>query len=216
MREFTFIRHCQSQGNAGFTTHQPQSIALTEKGVSQSEFVAGAFETAPDLIVTSPFVRTKQSAKPLILKFPEARCEEWKVEEFSYLSNVKYADTTVEYRRPFVRDYWMRCDVDYCDGDGTESFAQFIFRVEAVLAKISETEQKKVVVFTHGQFMKAVLWVLVNNFPEINRSSMDGFHSFQNGVLVPNASIFKVFVADGKFLLGGISTRHLPPELITL
>lgn len=215
MKEIFFIRHCESQANAGLTTHLPQTISLTERGFEQSNFIQSAFEKTLELIVTSPFLRTKQTAEPTVLNFPNAKCEEWNVQEFTYLSLVKYADTTMEYRRPFVKEYWNRAEIDFCDGDGTESFAEFIFRVESLMKTIAETEYKNVAVFTHGQFMKAILWLLINDFPKISNASMKSFYRFLSSVYVPNASIFKLFVNNDNFRVSGISTSHLPKELIT-
>src|SRR5213083_102674 len=126
MKEIYFIRHCESQGNAGLTTHLPETIALTGKGFEQARYIPSIFAKAPALIVTSPFLRTKQTAETTIAAFPEATIEEWNAQEFTYLSLVKYADTTMEFRRPFVKAYWDKCETEYCDGDGAESFSAFI------------------------------------------------------------------------------------------
>lgn len=215
MKEFIFIRHCESQGNAGFSTHLPQTIALTEKGFEQSKSIPSIFERPLDLIVTSPFLRTKQTAEPTIASFPDAKCEEWNVQEFTYLSSVKYADTTIDIRRPFVNEYWNRCDVSFCDGDGTESFADFILRIEAMFAKIKNAPLESVAVFTHGQFMKAIFWLLINDLPKIDNVSMKSFHSFLDSVFLPNAAVFRLFVDGENFRFSGVKTSHLPKDLIT-
>lgn len=217
MREIYFIRHCESQANAGLQTHSPETIALTERGFEQSKYIPSVFTKAPGLIITSPFLRTRQTAEPTIEKFYESKVEEWDIQEFTYLSLVKYADTTMAYRAPFVKAYWENCETEYCDGDGAESFSSFISRVKALLERILKSTEKTIAVFSHGQFMKALVWLLVNDFPEINNASMRAFHSFLHGIFVPNASVFKLFIDEtGKDVaLGKITNAHLPNELKT-
>ena len=60
------IRHGESEANAGLPTSDVALIELTEKGHQQAQKVASAFTQAPSLIVTSPYIRTKQTAQPTI------------------------------------------------------------------------------------------------------------------------------------------------------
>src|SRR5262245_50607839 len=80
------IRHAESEGNAGLVTSQPDTIPLTKKGIEQALRLADSFTRAPALIVTSPFIRTLQSAEPTIGRFPAVRQEQWQVQEFTHLS----------------------------------------------------------------------------------------------------------------------------------
>jgi len=59
-----FIRHGQSTGNAGIPCHDLSGIELTELGRRQSREVTASWAEAPDLIVTSPYLRTQQTAPP--------------------------------------------------------------------------------------------------------------------------------------------------------
>src|SRR5690348_4865955 len=62
MQTIWFIRHGESEGNVGVRTIDPASIQLTTKGQEQARQVAQAFHEAPALIVTSPYMRAKQTA----------------------------------------------------------------------------------------------------------------------------------------------------------
>lgn len=53
-----FIRHGQSTGNAGIPCHDLALLELTELGWRQSREVAERWIDTPDLIVTSPYLRT--------------------------------------------------------------------------------------------------------------------------------------------------------------
>ena len=79
------IRHGQSESNAGLPSLDWRNIPLTELGRRQAERVAEVFADPPRLIVTSPYLRARQTAQPTIDRYPEAAFEEWPVQEFSYL-----------------------------------------------------------------------------------------------------------------------------------
>ena len=76
----TFIRHGQSTGNAGLPSPDLASIALTELGHAQAHAVAAAWIETPALIVTSPYLRTQQTAAPTIARFPDVPVEVWPIE----------------------------------------------------------------------------------------------------------------------------------------
>ncbi|HKC86457.1 MAG TPA: phosphoglycerate mutase family protein, partial [Blastocatellia bacterium] len=114
------IRHAESAGNAGLTTSRPDTIPLTGKGIDQASRLADSFTRPPTLIVTSPYIRTQQSARPTIERFPAVRREQWPVQEFTYLAPARYQDTTDADRWPFAEKYWSRCDPHYIDGEGAE------------------------------------------------------------------------------------------------
>src|SRR5689334_15812065 len=122
MQEIWLIRHGESESNAGLPTSDTSRIALTPRGLAQAECVAAAFTRAPSLIVVSPYLRAKQSAQPTIARFPQARVEEWQVHEYTYLSLVSRHNTTPHGRRPLIDAYWERCDPQFVDGEGAESF----------------------------------------------------------------------------------------------
>src|SRR5437660_3505458 len=102
MRTVWFIRHGESEGNAGLPTTEPVSIKLTKKGLEQAQNIAAMFEEPPSLIVTSSYIRTKQTAWPTIKSFPETPQEEWPVHEFTYLSLAYRQYSTIQQRQPLV------------------------------------------------------------------------------------------------------------------
>jgi len=157
MPTIQLIRHAESAGNAGLPTNDPASIPLTGKGHEQAAELAATFTTAPDLIVVSPYLRTLQTAAPLISRFPQAVVEEWAVQEFTYLNPTKYAGTTETQRGNFAQSYWQRCDPHWNDGDGAESFADLIARIDALEVRLRQHVGADVVIFTHGYFIKTLL-----------------------------------------------------------
>src|SRR5215471_4860289 len=106
MIDVFLVRHGESQANAGFATPDPVKVALTSLGEKQAKEVATFFkESKPltlNLIVHSPFLRTKQTAQATKELFPRAVMEEWEVQEFTYLSSIHRKCSTVQDRKPLV------------------------------------------------------------------------------------------------------------------
>jgi broad specificity phosphatase PhoE len=211
------IRHAESEGNAGLSTSQPDTIPLTGKGVEQALRLADSFTRPPTLIVTSPFIRTQQSAKPTIERFPAALRERWDVQEFSYLSPARYRDTTIADRRPFVEKYWSSCDPHYTDGDGAESFADFISRVQQAIDLLWSCQSDFVAVFGHGLFMRGMIWRMLFGAKPVDANSMSSFRHFMAATTMPNTAIIKVDLLAGlqETRISNVITAHLPSELIT-
>ena len=96
------IRHAESVSNAGERTASHGGAELSSEGRRQAEALTARIGFRPDLIVVSPFVRTRQTAEPLRQKYPDVPVEEWPVQEFSFLDADRCADTTQEERRPLL------------------------------------------------------------------------------------------------------------------
>ena len=160
-KQIILIRHAESIGNAGKRTTNPAGNHLTEKGRTQAALFASSINEAPDLIAWSSYPRTKETASPLAKKFPDTPAGEWPdIQEFTYLSPVKCFNTTTEERRPMVVSYWNNMDPGYRDGDGAESFADMIERARKLIKNARERPERKIMIFTHGQFMEAIRIIL--------------------------------------------------------
>lgn len=159
-----FIRHGQSTGNAGMPCHDLATIELTEKGWNQARQVATDWTETPSLIVTSPFLRTQQTAVPTIERFPDVPVEVWPIEEFTYLQPSRWNGTLAADRAPHLVRYWGNADPAYCDGEGAESFGVLLRRAEAALGRLAVLPSPgPVYVFSHGQFIQAVRAVVTES-----------------------------------------------------
>jgi len=171
----TFIRHGQSTGNAGLPSPDLASIALTELGHAQARAVAAAWIETPALIFTSPYLRTQQTAAPMIARFSDAPVEVWPIEEFTYLQPARWNGTRSAERMPYLERYWQAADPGYCDGDGAESFATLLRRARAALTRLAALPQGALAyVFGHGQFIQAVQSVVADRELD-NQAKMRGF-----------------------------------------
>lgn len=184
---FWFIRHAESAANAGEKTSDPSAIAITEKGEAQALALSKQIIEQPDLVITSPFIRTQQTAQATIEKFPDTPTEVWPIQEFTYLNPEKCRNMSGKERRPMVEAYWARAEPDYNDG-GVESFNDILNRIESMWQRLNADYQNKtVLIFAHGIFIKMLEWKLSNTVD----MSMANFHTFHEGSPMTNCSILK-------------------------
>ena len=205
-----FIRHAESEGNVGLAAIESALIQLTPRGIKQAEQIALAFVEPPTLIVTSPYLRAKQTAQHTLLHFPDARHEERPVHEFTFLSPLRHRNTTREDRRPWAAAFWERCDPFYVDGEGAESFASLMSRIQKFLDRLQRCEEQFVAVFSHAEFIRAIAWSLLIGSVDNCFESMKQFRNFRKLFYIPNGAIWKVqFQADGENHFSSIQTSHL-------
>ncbi len=151
-----FIRHGQSTGNAGIPCDDLALLELTQKGWLQAEEVAANWNQEPSLIVTSPYLRTEQTSRPTLRRFPNAPVEVWPIQEFTYLQPSRWNGTLSVDRMPFIERYWGAADPEFCDGEGAESFDRLLSRVRAALTRLEWLPASALVyLFSHGQFIQA-------------------------------------------------------------
>jgi broad specificity phosphatase PhoE len=185
-----FVRHGESAANAGTATSDPALIPLTQNGWSQAMAVAESFAEAPDLIVTSPFERAKDTALPTIQRFPHAPINVWPIQEFTYLSPARCVDTTALDRKPWVDSYWNSAEPDRTDGPGTEAFSGLIARARSTLSRLRGMSGH-VVIFGHGQVMQAVRWLILESPERIDSESMRAFRSFDLAKPIANCEVIE-------------------------
>ena len=134
-----FIRHAESLADVGATTDHPAQYALTERGRQQAATFAKAAVAVPVAIVHSPYMRAEQTAQPLMTRFPSVSVLKLPVQEFTYLNPESCRGTNTRQRVPAVQAYWAAADPRGRDGEGAESFYDFLARVEATLAWLEKT-----------------------------------------------------------------------------
>lgn len=158
MPSFWFIRHGESESNAGLASTSPDSIKITEKGFRQAKYISDFVQDKPSLFIHSPYLRTKQTGQPLFDKFPDVPIEVWPIQEFTYLAKEDYYQTTTMQRYPKAQEYFRKGDPDFIAGKGAESFNQFRARIKTTFEKLQTIESEFIVIFGHGWFMRACLW----------------------------------------------------------
>jgi len=210
MKEIWLIRHAESLANIGAVTSTPKDISLSDKGFRQAKILADSVTERPDLIVVSPYLRSQQTAKNIINRFPNTPTEILTVQEFTYLSISHCRDTTHSERKPLVEAFWTRGDPHYCDGDQAESLAEFFYRGENFLLQMSERSLELAFVFTHEQFIKALIWEVLHPKKVFDENFMREFQKFMISFSIPNTAVMKLRIEpNGEFYIGKIETSHL-------
>ncbi len=209
MRTIWLIRHGESESNAGEVTVSPASPVLSERGTQQAEEIAARFPRAPDLLVVSGYVRTHLTAAPLLRRFPKTKVAEWPIHEFTFLAPARYNGTTIRERREPVRAFWERCAPDHYDGEGAESFGDFMGRVRDCLARLHEESEPFTAVFTHAYVIKAILWKTLHYGDITSPEFMRGFYAFHQNLRIPNGTILPVHLSPQGNLYTG--SPWIPP-----
>lgn len=202
------IRHGESDSNAGNVTTHPALSNLTEAGRVQAARVPLAFDRAPDRIVVSSYIRTAQTAAFLRQRFPHVPCEEWPVHEFTLLAPARYEGTTNAFRRPLMEAYWERNDPQASDLDQAETFAAFTARVQAMVTRLRGLPGFTAV-FSHGLFIRTVLWQLITSDHGSDALAMRRLRAFKDATFLPNCAILKLrFNAPDAVWCSGFVAGH--------
>ncbi|MCL4262152.1 MAG: phosphoglycerate mutase family protein [Anaerolineae bacterium] len=210
MTRVWFIRHGESVSNADLPTKHPAESELTPRGHEEAALIAQAFTEAPDLIVVSSYVRARETAVPTRARFPHVPITTWPVHEFSYLHPERYNGTTGSQRSPFAQAYWERNDPwEEEDGEG-ESFAALLARVQETLHRLREQPAEFVAIFSHGLFLRALLWSVLTGITTAAPENMRRYSHFVRGVWLPNGAIMEaMLMADGRLFFSGFQTAHV-------
>lgn len=156
-KQIWMYRHAESLSNAGERTFDVTQIPLSEKGHKQALELAAAIPEAPSAIITSPFLRTAQTAEPAAARFGSAGQAVWPIQEFTYLEPLSCIGTSWLERKPRIDAYWARLDPDYVDGPGAESFGDLMARARAFLERAAGIEHALALLVSHGQFMQMAM-----------------------------------------------------------
>ena len=187
-----FIRHAESEANVGGVIDHPANYALTDAGRQQARTLAVATVALPRIIVYSPFLRARQTAAPMIKRFPAVESLMLPIQEFTYLRPDAWKDSTAKQRRPAVDEYWKKADPRFCDGEGAESFAGFLGRVEATLAWLTARNTAPVFLIGHELFIRAVMWRCLAPSLETAVDTMASFRAWQTAAPLPHLSMTRI------------------------
>lgn len=210
-KQIWFIRHGQSITNAGGTWPDPDTIPLTEKGHEQAKAASQALVHEPTLVVTSPYSRTLQTARPTLERWPEVSHEEWPIHEFTYLCTSKLANASFDEFLKQDKIYWDRLDPHHQDGPEAESFVNFMKRVDTAIEGFKSITHEKAVVFSHALFLKALFYRFKNPHEDIE--AITDFKSVFMDFRILNTAITHYSIhPDGEVELHSHSTDHLDDE----
>jgi broad specificity phosphatase PhoE len=204
--EVIFVRHAESEANANGRTVSPHSIPLSRRGEEQASAFADKFDQDLSLIVVTIDVRTLLTARHLIARFPGVPVQVWPLHEFTFLSPAKFEHTTVTERKKWVHEYWERCDPDFVDGNGAESFHQFVKRITDSFDSLKSMTQHRTLVFSHGHVMRLVKLMLDG---ALQSPSMIQYRDDLNRYKIPNLHVMVCDFGDTKMQTSFMVHRQL-------
>ncbi|GLO12050.1 hypothetical protein PPUJ20028_06310 [Pseudomonas putida] len=135
--------------------------------------------------------------------FPSVPVEIWPIEEFTYLEPSKCANTTVIERKAWVEQYWANADPGYVDGFGAESFLEFVGRAQSFLYQLAENPAVGILIFSHGQFLNLVAWLIERKPVEIDGQAITEWRRYEIDSHVPKGYgyIISLAHADSPWVL---------------
>ena len=154
------VRHAESEANINGKTLSHASIALSEHGHRQAQDLCSKLPVI-DHVIVSKYLRTQQTAAPILEKYGLSLEVDEHLHEFSYLSERKCANTNLNDRKAWVNAYWEKMDCQHKDADDAESFEDLYLRVQAFHEKLKALAEnyaeKNLAVFSHGQFLQHLM-----------------------------------------------------------
>ena len=222
MKKIYLVRHGQSHSNAGGDAMINADIPLTELGQHQATQVAyWLYETLGDnidSIMVSKFLRTHQTAKPLVDKLGITPTIIEGLQEFDYLSFAKIDGTTLAERRQMAEDYWLTHSPDEMHGGEAETYRSFCERVGQVLTYFRQLPAGNHVAFTHGLWISMLIWQILGQTKDGNRT-MQKFVQFEMPIRAKNCEVFCLTLLDDgdvmndNDVMDGINAMSLPPMI---
>lgn len=186
------IRHAESEANINGKTLSHASISLSENGHIQAQALCSKLPQI-DHVVVSKYLRTQQTAAPLLEKYKLDFEVDEHLHEFSYLSERKCTNTNLNDRKAWVTAYWDKMDCQHRDADDAESFEDLYLRVQAFQEKLKAVAEsyaeKHLAVFSHGQFLQLLIMQIQQPRP-LTRELMQQFRSDLVCQPIKNTEIF--------------------------
>jgi 2,3-bisphosphoglycerate-dependent phosphoglycerate mutase len=171
VKSLYIVRHCKAEGQA-------PDASLTSEGLKQSEELARFLESMNvDTIVSSPYLRARQTIEPLANKLQINLNTDERLSE-RILSTVQMPDWFDR-----LRDSYNNMDLSF---EGGESNREAMNRGVAVLHDLSERHEENIVIVTHGALMSLLLKYFDERF---------GFDEWRQ---LSNPDVYRVIVEEGQ------------------
>jgi broad specificity phosphatase PhoE len=103
----------------------------------------------------------------------------------------------VAQRRGWVDEYWSKANPVYIDGPGAEFFVEFVSRAQSFLDRVAEHAAQNIVVFSHGQVINAVAWLIAHQPAEIDIQAMTDWREYETANHVPSCGGYQLISERG-------------------
>lgn len=207
--EIYFVRHAESTINMEGVFAYQKNHRLTVPGGRQAQKLLKIFKKDKfDLIVVSNYERTQLTALPLLKKHKKDFVV-WPMQEFTMFNKKRYTEQVLADRQTLGIAYWQKCDPKHRDGRGTENYLDLIKRIDLSRKIILKKKFNKILVFTHGNFLRHFIWR--NFYPnvKINHETMTSAARVGWGLSIDNTEIIKAIKVDNKIYFGEFDSKHV-------
>lgn len=175
-----FVRHAGSETNIGGVSKPNKNISLSSKGQIQARELAEKIHSRPVCVFISEYVRTLQTARPVLKKFDLQATVLPCLNEFNAFSYDRIEGMTGQQRLPLTRRYWRDCDPDIRHGEGAQSFNDFCDQVREFMTML---ERKEIpdgsLIFGHGMWLSVFMWLNQTNIASsVAKEEMGDFFYF--------------------------------------
>lgn len=193
MKKIYLIRHAQSESNARLSIRPNPAIRLTDAGVAQANELCDwllANITEPiDGVFRSHYLRTAQTAEPYLAATSQTAGVIEELHEFDYLDFERIKDLQFDELIEIAEEFWRIGDVNYKDGLATDSFANFVNRVQTVRQMFRELPNGNYIVFTHGMWIGMLLWQILHADGE-RVMDMNAFREYELAIRPKNCEVY--------------------------
>lgn len=191
MRTVLFVRHGESQSNAGGPSLPHADIPLTRRGLRQAHALASLLPQAPGHVLCSRFLRARQTARPYCRRVRAMAQQHPLLHEFDSLDFSLIEGLPSERRRPLADAFWARGQAHERSGPQAETFAEFATRVQRFIDIELPNLPDASVLFGHGQWMGLLAWRMLG-FDALADDGMRRFRRFQMGLPMPNGAVYRM------------------------
>ena len=206
MKTLYFIRHGQSFANTGAKSMPDRDIPLTELGQQQARELAKKWQTAPNKIYCSQMLRSQQTAQAFCDKFrlnanadtktgADAGYESgyevlpW-LNEFGCLGYATIEGMMGKERAVLAKQYWQTADLEHRDTHDSDSFADFLARVDNLISQLDDFEDNSLFC-GHGIWIGLLAWRLMGCHVKDN-ADMQRFRQFQTAMPMANTVVYRL------------------------
>jgi broad specificity phosphatase PhoE len=124
-------------------------IPLSPRGLAQAACVAELLPAEPALVLVSPYVRARDTARPYCLRVGREAEVHPLLQEFSALDPELLHGMTGEQRRPIADAHWQAADPTVRMGAHADTFLDFDARVGAFMLELPGLPDNSIL-FGHG------------------------------------------------------------------
>jgi len=162
---FIFVRHGEVDNPKRIIYGQTVDVPLSPKGFLQMRQLASKLQSksiVPDIIYTSPLLRTLQSAKEILKIFPNT----------PVIEDDGLKDTYEPFLADKTLDWLKSIDGDEYDQPGVESPESIEIRMMKVIGKIvTKYEERTIFIVSHGDPLAFLVWRLMYKEGDLPRIS---------------------------------------------